>query len=70
MTHSSEKEKDKISLSAISKDGSSSSQVVVERQLRRDWSLAEKRLEMLSAHHTESTTGEEEGDVLELICLT
>ena len=70
MTHSSEKEKDEISLSAISKDDSSSSRVVLERQLRRDWSLAEKRLEMLSAPHMESTTGEEEGDLSELICLT
>ena len=57
MTYSSEKEKDEISSLAISKDDSSSSRVVVERQLRRDWSLAEKRLEMLSAPHTESTTG-------------
>ena len=64
------KEKDEISSSAISKDDSISSRVVVERQLRRDWSLAEKRLEMLSAPHTESTMGEEEEDLLELIRLT
>ena len=38
--------------------------------IKKGLEFAEKKLEMLSAPHTESTTGEEEGDLLELICLT
>ena len=67
VTHFSEKEKDERSLSAISKDDSNSSREALERG---DSSFAEKRLVMLLAPQTESTTGEEGEDFFELICLT
>ena len=42
---------------------------LVERELRRASSFAEKIFLMLDAPQTESTTGEEGEDLLELICL-
>ena len=67
VTHSSEKEKEESSSSATSNDDNSFSRGVVERELRRASSFAEKIFLMLDAPQTESTTGE---DLLELICLT
>ena len=69
VTHSSEKQKEDSS-SATSNDDNSFSRGVVERELRRASSFAEKILLMLDAPQTESTTGEEREDLLELICLT